>query len=165
MIFVNKLGPINPITKLTLLIIKCLKMQRLPQRCVLPVSLSVGFTTMAVINPPERKLAKRTSVQCRSMQTNNTFFEHDIRIWDFVFCIPNSSRPNGTVWNLVGTYKSATISKRIVLRKSPFCIKLVGTYPNRPNTFRQACSMISNEESILLLWLQTTFRLPNKWIH
>ena len=24
--------------------------------------LSVGFTTMAVINPPERKLAKRTSV-------------------------------------------------------------------------------------------------------
>ena len=26
--------------------------------------LSGGFTTMAVINPPERKLAKRTSVQC-----------------------------------------------------------------------------------------------------
>ena len=25
--------------------------------------LSGGFTTMAVINPPERKLAKRTSVQ------------------------------------------------------------------------------------------------------
>ena len=26
--------------------------------------LSGGFTTMAIINPPERKLAKRTSVQC-----------------------------------------------------------------------------------------------------
>ena len=26
--------------------------------------LSGGFTTMAVINPPERKLAKRTSVHC-----------------------------------------------------------------------------------------------------
>ena len=26
--------------------------------------LSGGFTTMAVINPPESKLAKRTSVQC-----------------------------------------------------------------------------------------------------
>ena len=26
--------------------------------------LSGGLTTMAVINPPERKLAKRTSVQC-----------------------------------------------------------------------------------------------------
>jgi hypothetical protein len=26
--------------------------------------LSGGFTTMAVINPPERKLAKHTSVQC-----------------------------------------------------------------------------------------------------
>ena len=26
--------------------------------------LSGGFTTMAVLNPPERKLAKRTSVQC-----------------------------------------------------------------------------------------------------
>ena len=26
--------------------------------------LSGGFTTIAVINPPERKLAKRTSVQC-----------------------------------------------------------------------------------------------------
>ena len=26
--------------------------------------LSGGFTNMAVINPPERKLAKRTSVQC-----------------------------------------------------------------------------------------------------
>ena len=25
---------------------------------------SGGFTTMAVINPPERKLAKRTSVRC-----------------------------------------------------------------------------------------------------
>ena len=28
--------------------------------------LSSGFTTMAVINPPEKKLAKRTSVQCAS---------------------------------------------------------------------------------------------------
>ena len=28
--------------------------------------LSGGFTTMAVINPPESKLAKRTSVQCGS---------------------------------------------------------------------------------------------------
>ena len=27
-------------------------------------SISGGFTTMAVINPPERKLAKRTSVHC-----------------------------------------------------------------------------------------------------
>ena len=26
--------------------------------------LSGGFTTMAVVNPPERKLAKRTSVNC-----------------------------------------------------------------------------------------------------
>jgi hypothetical protein len=26
--------------------------------------LSGGFTTMAVINPPEKKLAKLTSVQC-----------------------------------------------------------------------------------------------------
>ena len=30
--------------------------------------LSGGFTTtMAVINPPERKLAKRTSVKCRTL--------------------------------------------------------------------------------------------------
>ena len=28
-----------------------------------PSLLSGGFTTMAVINPPERELAKRTSVQ------------------------------------------------------------------------------------------------------
>ena len=30
--------------------------------------LSGGFTTMAIINPPERKLAKRTSVQCTECQ-------------------------------------------------------------------------------------------------
>ena len=30
----------------------------------MPVSFPVDFTTMAVINPPERKLAKRTSVGC-----------------------------------------------------------------------------------------------------
>ena len=30
--------------------------------------LSGGFTTLAVINPPERKLAKRTSVQCTAAQ-------------------------------------------------------------------------------------------------
>jgi hypothetical protein len=35
--------------------------QATAQRCVLPVSFTGGFTTMAVINPPERKLAKRTS--------------------------------------------------------------------------------------------------------
>jgi hypothetical protein len=28
------------------------------------VRFASGFTTMAVINPPEKKLAKRTSVQC-----------------------------------------------------------------------------------------------------
>ena len=35
------------------------------QRTEVPFAsfLSVGFTAMAVINPPERKLAKRTSVQ------------------------------------------------------------------------------------------------------
>ena len=37
------------------------------QRCVLPVSFPVEFLTMAVINPTERKLAKRTSVQCVSL--------------------------------------------------------------------------------------------------
>ena len=30
------------------------------QRCVLPVFFFGGFTTMAVINQPEKKLAKRT---------------------------------------------------------------------------------------------------------
>ena len=35
--------------------------RRNAQRCVLPVSF--GFTNMAVINPLERKLAKRTSVE------------------------------------------------------------------------------------------------------
>ena len=34
--------------------------------------LSSGFTTMAVINPPERKLAKRTNVQCPSWNFENT---------------------------------------------------------------------------------------------
>ena len=32
-------------------------------RCILPVSSPVGFTSMAVINPLERKLPKRTSVE------------------------------------------------------------------------------------------------------
>ena len=31
--------------------------------------LSGGFTTMTVINPPERKLSKRTSVQCFAHST------------------------------------------------------------------------------------------------
>ena len=30
--------------------------------------LSGGFTTIAVINPPERKLEKRTTVHCRHSQ-------------------------------------------------------------------------------------------------
>ena len=34
--------------------------------------LSGGFTTMAVINPPERKLAKRTSVHFRIFGCNDT---------------------------------------------------------------------------------------------
>jgi hypothetical protein len=38
------------------------------QRCVFASFLSGGFTTMAVINPLERKLAKRTSVQCTLMR-------------------------------------------------------------------------------------------------
>ena len=41
-------------------------------------------------------------------------------------------------------------SKKVLVRKIHFCKKLVGTNPNRPNTFRWACSVISNEESILL---------------
>ena len=36
------------------------------QKCVLPVS--CGFTTMGVINPPEKKLAKRTSVHYGSVK-------------------------------------------------------------------------------------------------
>ena len=39
------------------------------QRCVFPVS--GRFTTMTVINPPERKLAKRTSVQCEIVEFPN----------------------------------------------------------------------------------------------
>ena len=34
--------------------------------------LSGGFTTMAVINPPERKLAKRTSVKCSICDYNTS---------------------------------------------------------------------------------------------
>ena len=36
--------------------------------------LSGGFTTMAVINPPERKLAKRTSVHCQIHKTDLLFW-------------------------------------------------------------------------------------------
>ena len=36
--------------------------------------LSSGFTTMAVINPPESKLAKRTSVQCGPSIININYF-------------------------------------------------------------------------------------------
>ena len=32
--------------------------------------LSGGFTTMAVMNPPEKKLEKRTSVQCSDLAKN-----------------------------------------------------------------------------------------------
>ena len=35
--------------------------------------LSGGFTSMAVINPPEKKLAKRTSVPCVEMGFTRTF--------------------------------------------------------------------------------------------
>ena len=40
--------------------------------------LSGGFTTLAVINPPERKLAKRTSVHCLllSVKTLGDFFQN-----------------------------------------------------------------------------------------
>ena len=33
------------------------------QRCVLAVSFSDGFITAIVVNPPERKMTKRTSLQ------------------------------------------------------------------------------------------------------
>ena len=38
------------------------------QRCVLPVSFSVGCITMVVTNQPEKKLEKRTSVQCFNLE-------------------------------------------------------------------------------------------------
>ena len=39
--------------------------------------LSCGFITAIVVNPSERKLAKRTSVQCTKMQVRNSvFFSH-----------------------------------------------------------------------------------------
>ena len=48
--------------------------------------LSGGFTTMAVINPPERKLAKRTSVHClgkiwrvRDLQLLNLIVSNNLR--------------------------------------------------------------------------------------
>ena len=37
--------------------------------------LSGGFTIMAVINSPEKKLAKRTSVQCTQTYTTPDAFE------------------------------------------------------------------------------------------
>ena len=37
--------------------------------------LSGGFTTMSLINPPERKLAKRTSVRCRNEGFFKTAFD------------------------------------------------------------------------------------------
>ena len=38
------------------------------------IFLSGGFTTMAVINPPERKLAKRTSVHCTDQKATLIYF-------------------------------------------------------------------------------------------
>ena len=43
--------------------------------------LSGGFTTMAVINPPERKLAKRTSVHCLT----SNFLTHMFRTFLWIF--------------------------------------------------------------------------------
>ena len=37
--------------------------------------LTGGFTTMAVLNPPERKLSKRTSMQCTAVQIYNVMVE------------------------------------------------------------------------------------------
>ena len=50
--------------------------------------LSGGFTTMAVINPPERKLAKRISVDCTKDSTNQKFTHfcaHKLKIVDHFF--------------------------------------------------------------------------------
>ena len=41
--------------------------------------LSAGFTTMAVLNPPERKLAKRTSVYCTASFYNR--YLHKVKSW------------------------------------------------------------------------------------
>ena len=42
--------------------------------------LSGGFTTVAVINPPERKLAKRTSVHCFILNLSGN--DWTIRRWE-----------------------------------------------------------------------------------
>ena len=54
--------------------------------------------------------------RCNSMQTNNTFCEHDIRIWDFVFAsqiVPGPTELSG-IW-LVPTKLQKSVSK-----KNPF---------------------------------------------
>ena len=40
-----------------------------PLRCNLLVSFFGGFTTMVAMNPPEKKLEKRTSVHCLILRT------------------------------------------------------------------------------------------------
>ena len=52
--------------------------------------LSGGFITMVVINPPEKKLAKHTSVQCRNLFTTLNFFDPIVRllsVWMSIFSI------------------------------------------------------------------------------
>ena len=52
------------------------------QRCVWPVSFSGGFITAMVVNQPERKLAKRTSVHCSAPWSNQFFLK--LVIWKVV---------------------------------------------------------------------------------
>ena len=42
--------------------------------------LSGGFTTMAVMNPPKKKLKKRISVQCLVVASKNLFNHHRVTI-------------------------------------------------------------------------------------
>ena len=49
-----------------------------------------GFTTMAIINPPERKLEKRTSVQwCGSFFS--WLFKNENNFWDYTTCNKNQA--------------------------------------------------------------------------
>ena len=69
------------------------------QRCVLPVFFPVDlYTTMAVINPPEKKLANRTSVHwCAKISTIHTSFNK----WNHIqlFCSLGLVKRSVDCWN------------------------------------------------------------------
>ena len=105
------------------------------QRCDLPVSFPGGFITAIVVNPPEKRLAKRTSVHCSGESCTLSSLKFECKNSNIQYCLPQAPADlafeNFTIWILV--YSTAHFLMYIKPQRSLFHpFKLNPNYP--PNS-------------------------------